>query len=65
MSKKSSYLINLPHQFGRYMYMRLLVGAALAGDMFKCKTDEIFRVLNNVFGITDNILIVDYDADGR
>ena len=35
------------------------------GDMFQWKIDEIFKDLPNVFGIADDMLIVDYDADGR
>ena len=40
-----------------------------AEDMFqicsKEKIDEIFKDLPNVFGITDDILVVGYDADGK
>ena len=40
-------------------------GAALAGDMFQRKIDEIFKDLPNVFGIADDILAVGYDDDGK
>ena len=33
--------------------------------MFQQKIDEIFKDLPNVFGITDDILVVGYDANGR
>ena len=33
--------------------------------MFRQKVDKIFKDLHKVFGITDDILIVGYDADGR
>ena len=33
--------------------------------MFWCKTVEIFKNLLNVFDITDEILIVGYDADSK
>ena len=33
--------------------------------MFQCKIDEIFKNLPNVFGIADDILLVDYDTDGK
>ena len=29
------------------------------------KTDKIFKDLPNVFGITDDILVVGYDRDGK
>ena len=51
--------------FCRYWYIRLLLGAALAGDMFQKKIDEFFNNILNVFGIADDILIVGFDADGR
>ena len=57
-------------QFGRYRYKILPFGAAPAGDMFQRKLDEIFKDLPNVFGITDDILVVgcdvcDKDHDNR
>ena len=41
------------------------IGAALAGDMFQRKIDEIFKDLSNVFGIADDILVTGYEADGK
>ena len=41
------------------------IGAAPAGDMFKWKIDKIFEDLPNVFGIADEILVVDYDSNGK
>ena len=38
------------------MYARLPFGATPAGHMFQ-KTDEIFKELQNVFGITDVFLL--------
>ena len=35
------------------------------GDMFQQKIDEIFKELNNVVGIADNILKVGYDVNSR
>ena len=35
------------------------------GDMFQRKIDKIFKDLPNLFGITDNILVVGYDRDGK
>ena len=33
--------------------------------MFQQKIDDILKDLLNVFGITDDILIVGYDVDGK
>ena len=32
--------------------------------MFKCKINEIFSDMPNVFGIMDNILVIGYDDNG-
>ena len=40
-------------------------GAGLAGDMFQRKIVKIFKDSPNVFGITDDILVVGYDRDGK
>ena len=49
---------------GRYWYIRLPLGAAQVGYMFKRKIDELFYDIPNVFGIADDILIAGFDADG-
>ena len=33
--------------------------------MFQQKIDDIFKDLSNVSGITDEILVVCYDSDGK
>ena len=43
LDKWSSYLTTFACPFGRYRYKWLPFGAAPAGDMFPCKTDEIFN----------------------
>ena len=35
------------------------------GNMFQHKVNEIFKDLPNVFGIADDILVVEYDIDGK
>ena len=65
VDKRSSYLTMFACQFGRYRYKRLPFGAALTGDMFQRKTDEIFKELLNVLGIADDISVVGYAADGK
>ena len=42
-----------------------MFGVVPAGNMFQWKIDEIFNDMPNVFGITDDILVVGYDDDGR
>ena len=34
------------------------------GNMFQCKIDEIFSDMPNIFGITDNILVIGYKNNG-
>ena len=65
LDKKSSYLTMFACQFGRYGYKCLPFGAASAGNMFQRKIDEIFNDMQNVFGLTDNILVAGYEGDGR
>ena len=43
------------YQFGRYRYKCLPFGAALAGNMFQRKIDEIYNDIPNVFGIVDDM----------
>ena len=57
--------MRLSCSFGRYCYIRLLLGVALAGDMFQKKIGELFNDILNVFGIADGILIAGFDVDGR
>ena len=60
LDERSSYLMTFTCLFGRYRYKRLPFGAALAGDMFQRKTDEIFKELPNVFSIANYMLAVRY-----
>ena len=55
LDEKSSYFTMFVCQFGRYRYKRLPFGAALAGNMFQRKIDEIFKDMPNVFGIADKL----------
>ena len=49
----------------KYRYKRLPFGAASTGKMFQYKINEIFKNLPNVFAIADDILLLDYDIDGK
>ena len=64
LDKQSSYLTTFACPFGRYRYKCLPFRAALVGDMFQCKIDEIFNDMPNVFGIADYILVIGYDKGG-
>ena len=64
-NEKSSYLTTSACQFSRYIITRLPFRVAPASDIFQRKIDIIFRVLPNVFGIVDDILIVGYDDDNK
>ena len=63
LNKQSSYLTTFACLFGRYRYKHLPFGAALAGNMFQCKIDEIFNDMPNVFSIADDILVIRYDKN--
>ena len=65
LDERSSYLMMLAYQFGRYSYKQLPFGTAPAGDMFQRKNDEIFKELSNVFSTADDILVVGYEADSK
>ena len=64
LDKQSSHLTTFACPFCRYRYKQLLFRAALAGDMFQYKIDEIFNDMPNVFGLADDILVTGYDKDG-
>ena len=65
VDEKPSYLTMFACQFGRYRYKRLLFGASPARDMFQRKIDNIFKDLSNVFSIADDILVLEYETDGK
>ena len=45
--------------------MRLQLGAVPTGSMFQRNVDEILKKFPNVFAITDNILVLGYDREGK
>ena len=51
--------------FGTYRYIRLLFGVAPAEDMFQKKIDELFSGIPNIFSIDYDILIADFDEQGK
>ena len=64
LDTKSSYLTTFACPFGRHRYKCLPFRAALAGDTFQHKIDEIFSDMPNTLGIKDDILVIGYDEDG-
>ena len=64
LDTQSSYLTTFACPFGRYCYKCLPFEAAQPGNMFQRKIDEIFNDIPNVFGIADNILVIQYNKDG-
>ena len=63
MDEKSSHLTTFAYPFGQYQYKQFQFGAAPVGDMFQFKIDEIFSDMPNVFGITDDILVIGYNKN--
>ena len=64
LDEKSSYLTTFACPFDQYYYMHLPFRAMPVGNMFQCRIDEIFSDMPNVFGISDDILVIGYDEDG-
>ena len=62
---KKSYQTTFEHQFGRYRSTKLPFAVVPVGNMFHQNINKILEDLPNAFGITDNILVIGYDADGR
>ena len=60
----SPYLTTFACPFGQYQYKCLPFGAVPVGNMFQCKIDEIFSGMPNMFGITDDILVIRYSKYG-
>ena len=58
LDTKLSYLTTFACPFDMYQYKHLPFKAVPVGNMFQCKTDEIFNDMPNVFGITDDILVI-------
>ena len=63
LDTQSSYLTMFACSFGMYQYKCLLFRAVPAGHMFQCKIDEFFNDMPNVFGITDDNLVIGYDEN--
>ena len=64
LDMQSSYLTMFTCLFGRYCYKHLPFGAAPAGNMFQRKIDEIFNDIPNIFGIAEDILVIEYNKHG-
>ena len=65
VDERLPYLKMFAWQFGRYRYVRLPFEAAPAGDMFQQQIDEIFKDLQDVFGIADDIFVIGYNSNGK
>ena len=63
LDENSSYLTMFACPFGQYWYKHLPFGAAPTGNMFQCKIDKIFSDMPSVFGIADDILVIEYNED--
>ena len=58
LGKASSYLTTFNTEFGRYRYTVMLFGATVAGNVFQRKLNQCFGYLQNVIGITNDIIVV-------
>ena len=64
LDKNSSYLTTFACPYGKYHYRCLPFRAVPVSNMFQCKIDGIFSDMPNIFGITDDILVIGYDENG-
>ena len=60
-NERSSHLTTFACQFGSNRYKRLPLEQHPQVTCF----NKIFKLLPNVFGIADDILVVGYDGDGK
>ena len=50
--------------FGRYGYLRMLMGASLSSDVYQYKVDGHLEEIENCLAIADDIIIYGFKADG-
>ena len=65
LDERLPYLTTCSFSFGKYRYISLPIGAALVGDMFQKKMDELLSGMLKVCGIADDILIAGFDVKGK
>ena len=65
LDERSSFLITVNTEFGRYIYTVMPFGATVAGDVFKGKLDECFGHIPNVIVIVNDIMIVGKKPDHK
>ena len=65
LDEQLSCLIPVFCHFGKYRYRQLPFNVVPTGVMFQRKIHQLFQGLLNVFGITDDILIVGFNEKGR
>ena len=61
LTKQASLLTIFGTVYGRYCYLRVLMGASLSSDVYQFKIDEIFEDIPQYLGIADNIVIYSYN----
>ncbi|CAM1319115.1 Uncharacterised protein g7110 [Pycnogonum litorale] len=57
LDNESSYLCTFNTPFGRFRFKRLPFGVVLSQDIFQRKLDEVYKDIQNVIGIVDDIVI--------
>ena len=64
LDDESSYYTTFNTPYGRHRFLRLPFGLNCAQDIFQKKVDETFSDIPGVTGISDDIIVVGYKADG-
>ena len=64
LDEESSYHTTFNTPYGRHRFLRLPFGLNCAQDVFQKKVDETFSDIPGVTGISDDIIVVGFEADG-
>ena len=64
LDTESSKLTMFGTPFGRYRYLRMLMGASLSSDIYQYKVDGHLEGIRNCVAIADDIIIFGFDESG-
>ena len=64
LDEESSKLTTFGTPFGRYRYLRMLMGASLSSDIYQYKVDSHLENIQNCMAIADDIIMFGFKDDG-
>ena len=65
LDEASLFLTTFNTEIGRFIYTVMPFGSTVAGDVFQCKLDQSFGMINQVIVIADGIMIVGKEQNHR